>query len=205
MISQLPLSGLKRLLDSDPAETSCQRCGTGLPAEHEHIVNIAVRRLLCVCPACYTEAARGSHGDPHRAVPRRYLAIPAAALTDEEWEALEIPVGIAFFLRSSALGRIVAMYPGAAGTTESRLSLGTGERALQSAPWMGQLTPDVEALLVRRTRDAQDTFLVPIDACYALAGEIRRHWIGFGGGAEVHRVIDSFFAALRDKCQVVTP
>jgi hypothetical protein len=59
---------------------------------------------------------------------------------------------------------------------------------------------DVEALLVRRGRDASfECFLVPIDSCYELTGIVRRRWRGFDGGEEARRDIDGFFDALREK------
>jgi hypothetical protein len=70
---------------------------------------------------------------------------------------------------------------------------------------MRAMAPDVEALLVRRTHEARDCFIVPIDACYELAGRIRRRWTGFGGGPDVRVEIDSFFAMLREKGELATP
>ena len=54
----------------------------------------------------------------YRAVPDRYLAFPDFALSRRKWEALQIPVGFAFFFRNSDLDRTVAFYPGPAGATE---------------------------------------------------------------------------------------
>ena len=49
---------------------------------------------------------------------------------------------------------------------------------------------DVEAILVNRTDDGVECFLVPIDACYELAGRMRLLLAGLrrrGGGAPEHR------------------
>jgi hypothetical protein len=65
-----------------------------------------------------------------------------------------------------------------------------------SNPALQTLEPDVEALLVRRSADIFDSYIVPIDTCYELAGRIRRHWRGFHGGDEAWREIDGFFEQL---------
>jgi hypothetical protein len=42
-----------------------------------------------------------------------------------------------------------------------------------------------------------DTFVVPIDACYELAGRMRLHWRGFDGGAEARQAIAGFLDSVR--------
>ncbi len=209
MTDALPLAGLKRLLDRNRtafAGDPCQGCGTPLPADHSHVANVQTRQLLCVCEACYASIPTASDGrDSHRAVPRRYLRLLAAAITDEQWDAFEIPVGIAFFFRNSTLGRAIAAYPSPAGATESLLSAETWDRVLRASPWARTLVPDVEALLVRRTNGTGECYIVPIDACYELTGCIRRRWSGFGGGPAVREEIDSFFATIRGKSEAAAP
>jgi hypothetical protein len=62
------------------------------------------------------------------------------------------------------------------------------------------LRPDVEAVIVRVGGDAgAECFIVPIDACYELVGELRRCWRGFDGGAEAHAALDSFFSRVRER------
>ena len=203
------MSSLKRLLDSDRTTVAgdrCQYCGGPLPPDHRHVANVETRQLLCVCAACHAALATGDgEQGPHRAVPRRYLRLVAPAITDEQWDAFEIPVGIAFFFHNSALNRTVAAYPSPAGATESLLSPEAWDGVLRASPLARTLAPDVEALLVRRTDGARESFVVPIDACYELAGRIRRRWSGFGGGPLVREEIDSFFAMLREKSEATTP
>lgn len=124
-------------------------------------------------------------------------ALPEDALTDADWDAAQIPVGIAFSFYNSRLGQAVTCYPGPAGATESQLPLELWNGLLQAA---GPLEPDVEALLVRRTAGRREAFVVPITSCYELIGRIRRSWRGFGGGTAV-AVIDAFFDALRARCE----
>ena len=147
--------------------------------------------LLCTCRACYllfehTQAGGGRY----RAVPDRYLCDPAHPMTEADWDQLEIPVGLAFFLRSSEAGQVAGFYPSPAGPTECRLDLGGWDRMAQAHPLLGAVEPDVEAALIARADDVIEHFLVPIDACYELAGRMRMLWKGFDGGyrgAAFHR------------------
>ena len=52
--------------------------------------------------------------------------------------------------------------------------------------------PDVEAILISRGQDGVEYFLVPIDACYELAGRMRMLWRGFDGGSEARQSIAEF-------------
>ena len=45
-------------------------------------------------------------------------------MPDERWASFAIPIGLAFFMRSSVAGGVVALYPSPAGATESQLDLG---------------------------------------------------------------------------------
>jgi hypothetical protein len=196
---------LRRFLREPPAppQERCELCATPVPAEHPHLVEPAERRLLCACQACgllFSEP-----GLRYRRVPDRHLVDPGFALTDAQWDELQVPVGMAFFLVNSARAAVVACYPSPAGATESELPLdawtsGIGASALASA-----LEPDVEALLVRRGDAGRggraEALLVPIDACYRLVGLVRMHWKGFDGGAEAWAAIDAFFDELRERAR----
>ena len=116
-----------------------------------------------------------------------------------QWDALAIPVDLAFFFFNSDLARTVACYPGPAGAAESLLPLAAWPALVDANPWIQALAPDVEALLVRRIDEEYICFLVPIDACYELVGRIRSEWTGLGGGDRVRREIDQFFATILDK------
>ncbi len=48
-------------------------------------------------------------------------------------------------------------------------------------------------------------FLLPIDRCYALVGELRLRWQGFDGGAEAHAALASFLAGLRGSATTLAP
>jgi hypothetical protein len=183
----------------------CDFCGVDIASEHGHVADLPRRTLLCVCRPCYLLFTHdGAGGARFRAVPERYLLLPEFAAARDGWEALDIPIGLAFFLRNSATGRTNAFYPSPAGATESELALGAWETLAAAVPPIATLVPDIEALLVRRTGQApgggegsngeMTAMIVPIDACYELVGRIRWTWRGFQGGDEVWREIDDFFA-----------
>jgi len=138
----------------------------------------------------------------YRSIPDRYRSDPDHPLTVAEWNALEIPVGLAFFLRSSASGDTTAFYPSPAGATECRLDLEAWGRIAADHPLVAAAAPDVEAILIsrgERDQDGVDAFLVPIDACYELAGRMRLLWRGFDGGAEARQSIAEFLDHVRER------
>jgi hypothetical protein len=185
--------------DAEPDVERCEMCSELIADEHQHVVNVAGRQLMCVCRACYLLFTDTDAQLRYRAVPDRYLAFPDFALDRRVWSALQIPVGMAFFFRNSELGRTVAFYPGPAGATESELDLDAWNAIGGADPRVGLLTDDVEALLVRvpDTENAQpQSYLVPIDACYEFVGRLRMLWRGFDGGQQARQFIDDFFAQI---------
>lgn len=183
---------LRELMTPLPARGErCELCDAGIASEHSHLVDTHTRRLLCACRVCSTVGGR------YRSVPSRYVQQPSMRIASAQWEALGIPVGLVFFFFNSHLGRVVACYPGPAGATESLLPLDAWPDLARAHPWVADLAPDVEALLVQKAGDEYPCFIVPIDACYELAGRIRQAWSGFGGGDAVDRAIGQFFATVQ--------
>ena len=135
--------------DAEPDVERCEMCSELIADEHQHVVNVAGRQLMCVCRACYLLFTDTDAQLRYRAVPDRYLAFPDFALDRRAWAALQIPVGMAFFFRNSELGRTVAFYPGPAGATESELDLDAWNAIGGADPRVDLLADDVEALLVR--------------------------------------------------------
>jgi hypothetical protein len=204
---------LRALLESRrrrAATERCEFCGAEIAPEHGHVVNVAQRALLCVCRPCYLLFTQdGAGGARFRAVPTRYLELPSSTLSGSEWDALPLPVGVAFFFFNSLRASVTAFYPSPAGATESELPLESWQALVQAWPALATMAPDVEALLVRRSTsspgspmpeavDRDGAFLVPIDACYELVGTIRREWRGFQGGDAAWSAVDAFFARVRE-------
>ena len=212
-MSAAPASGsrLRRLAApraaAGPAagEERCELCGEPIPADHRHLLDLERQRLLCGCRACALLFDQGAAGrGRYRLVPERVLYLARFDLDDAGWSELGIPVELAFLFRSSRAGRVLAVYPGPLGATESLLALPAWTALEARNPVLGRLRPDVEALLVNRARGARDHWIVPVDRAYALVGLIRAHWRGLAGGQEVWDEIDGFLAALRSRAKVVT-
>jgi hypothetical protein len=182
----------------DPVER-CDLCGEQIGSEHRHLIDLKSRELMCACTPCRIlfdeDAAGGGH---FRLVPERRMLLDDFQIDDVRWAALRLPVDMAFFFHHGAAGKVVAYYPSPAGPTESLLELDAWEELEADNPVLATLEPDVEALLVNRTRGARDHFIVPIDDCYRLVAVMRTHWHGFTGGSEVWDEIESFFKQERE-------
>jgi hypothetical protein len=171
-------------------------CNTPLGDRHGHLVDLDKRSLSCACRACYLLFTHeGAAGGRYRAVPERISHDPGRPLTDGDWSELQIPVSMAFFFFNSALGRVVAGYPSPGGTTECELDLAAWDRLAAAYPLLGEMAPDVEAIFINRADG--EVFLIPIDMCYSLVGELRLLWQGFDGGAEAHAALARFLADVR--------
>jgi hypothetical protein len=174
-------------------------CSTPVTEEHQHVVDLSSRSLMCTCRPCYLLFTDQQAALRYRAVPDRYLAFPGFDLAQSDWEDLQIPVGLAFLFRNSVQDRVVAFYPSPAGATESELSMAAWDRVLDANPGLSTILPDVEALLVHRSgRESHGAsfscHVVPIDACYELVGRMRATWRGFDGGQEAREALQEFFA-----------
>ncbi len=206
-----PLAVLQRIRTSRPRAAAraeqgevCELCSEPIPSEHQHLVDLRSRTLLCACRGCFLLfEATGAGGERFRSVPERYAACADFAVSPAQWDSLQIPVSVAFFFHNSALGRIAAFYPGPAGATESELPLEAWNDVVRANPRLETMQPDVEAFLVRvragPDRDRAECSIVPIDACYELVGHLRRLWRGFDGGTEANRKLDEFFAVIEER------
>ncbi len=180
----------------------CQMCNEVLTTRHGHLVDTDKRSMACACRACYLLFTHeGAAGGRYRAVPERVCHDPDRPLTDADWNELQIPVAMAFFFFNSALDRVVAGYPSPGGTTECELDLGAWDRLAATHPLLAEMAPDVEAIFVNRTEG--EVFLIPIDLCYSLVGELRLFWTGFDGGAEVRAALAAFLESLRKRAVVL--
>jgi hypothetical protein len=177
----------------------CDLCGVEVAPIHDHLIDPAERRLACACGACAVLFSAQA-GTRYKRVPHDVIALDELTISASHWEALRLPIDLAFFYDSTPQGRVVACYPSPAGATESLLELESWEEIRGEHPALHDLQPDVQALLVNRVRAGvarNDCFIVPIDQCFRLVGIIRLHWKGFTGGSAVWEEIDRFFGDLR--------
>jgi hypothetical protein len=192
------LASLRRFLRPRPVRERCELCSADLADDHAHLVEPAGRRLACACDACAI-LFRGQGAGKYRRVPRDSRFLADFRLTDAQWEGLGLPINLAFFLHSTAAGRVVAFYPSPAGATESLPDAETWQALVADNPGLRDLEPDVEALLVNRVGAAREHYRAGIDRCYELVGLVRTHWHGFSGGQAVWDEIGRFFGRLKER------
>ncbi|MBV9154871.1 MAG: hypothetical protein JO097_01320, partial [Acidobacteriaceae bacterium] len=143
----------------------------------------------------------------YRRVPRDIRTLNGFALSDQAWNSLGIPIGLAFIYRSSISDQMLAVYPSPAGPTETALDQEAWDEIIAENPGVAKLACDVEALLINRMNGAREYFCVPIDECYRLTGIVRKYWRGFSGGEEGWAQITQFFGHLKERAysEVVSP
>ncbi len=188
-----PRSARTQVGGSDAAER-CDFCSTGIAAQHNHMLDIQERRILCACETCLV---RQSGEGRYRPTGKRLVELEGFQLSDETWGRFAIPVGLAFFFHSGSAGHVIALYPSPIGATESALELATWQALEDANPVLRGLEPDAEALIVGRTLNPAQYFIAPIDECYRLVGLIKSRWEGISGGSGAEAAIAEFFTTLR--------
>src|SRR5271157_1520389 len=184
----------------------CELCSIGLRSDHPHLIELAQRKILCTCEAC--AILFSGQGVKFKRIPRRVRSLPGFHLSDAEWNALMVPINMAFFFKSSLEGRVIALYPSPAGATESLLPLESWNDIVRRNRILNEMEADVEGLLVNRLGysrgySAAEYYLLPIDECYKLVGLIRMHWKGLSGGTEVWKELGEFFGSVKARSVVV--
>jgi Family of unknown function (DUF5947) len=200
------VSGLRRFVRVQPAprqvraETGqCELCPLSLHEDHKHLLDLEERRIVCVCATCW---ATRSGDARYRPTGSRTMWLRDLDLPDDLWAEFQIPIGLAFFLRSSADGHVVGLYPSPAGATECELDLGAWERLVAANPVLEDLDPDAEALLVNRLAVPHLYAIAPLDDCYRLVGIVKATWEGITGGDEMQAAVERYFDDLRAEATV---
>ena len=88
----------------------------------------------------------------------RTLWLDDFVFPDELWAAFQLPIGLAFFMRSTGTNSVVALYPSPAGATECELHLESWDKLVELNP----ILLDLEA-----NRDA--AFEAPVEALHPMA------------------------------------
>jgi hypothetical protein len=193
---------------TDAADEQCGVCDYPIDEEqHDHLVDLEEHTLICACAPCAALFAQeGTSGQRYQLVPTRVMVDPTFHLDDAQWAALDIPARLAFMFYDSRLARWAALYPSPVGPAEAEPPP-DGLRALQTATGlMSALAPDVEGLMVYGRRGGTlESLLVPIDACYRMIGEVRRHWQGASGGDQVWQQLEVLFAELQARATTFVP
>ena len=196
------VSGLGRLARPSPVQNTekCELCGMPISEEHRHLLELNERRILCACEPCL---AMKSGLENYCPVSTRTLWLDDFVFPDELWAAFQLPVGLAFFMRSTGTNTVVALYPSPAGATECELHLESWDKLVELNPILRDLEADAEALVVNRMVGAHQHAIVPIDECYRLVGLIKSTWQGISGGNAISDAVPKFFEYVRHKAGVI--
>lgn len=187
-------ASLRRFARASAPVERCELCGAELAAEHRHLLNRISHQAVCSCDACAILFC-GQQGSKFLRIPRRIVNLRGFSIPNSQWEAMMLPINLAFFVRQPD-GGAKAMYPSPAGMMESLIELSPWSVLCGDTQLLANAEAEVEALLVNRIANQPSYFLVPIDACYRLIGLIRTQWRGLSGGSEVRHAIAGFFGYL---------
>jgi len=186
-----------------PRDTEqCEFCSLPLNPGHRHLLEVETRKIICACDPCALrfENVIGRW----KLIPRDVHALPEFQMTDAQWNALSLPINLAFLFHSTPMSKTVAMYPSPAGAMLSLLPLASWEALAAENAALGRMQTDVEALLVNRLAGTGEYYMAPIDVCFELSGLIRLHWRGLSGGEKVWREIRHFFEQLKARTPVLS-
>lgn len=188
------LAALRRFARARPAAERCELCGALLGEEHPHLLERERRRIVCACDACSILFCSQQDARYLR-VPRRVKRLDEFTISDEQWDAMMLPIGLAFFLRERD-GATQVLYPSPAGAMESQIGIAPWQELFAAEPALRNVEPEVEALVANRIAKDAAYYVVPVDLCFRLVGVIRMQWRGLSGGGEVWKAIAEFFEDL---------
>jgi Fe-S cluster biogenesis protein NfuA len=173
---------------------ACELCGREIAEPHKHLIHLDERRIVCACGTCWSLRSGDAE---YRPVGSRRIWLDGMRISDEQWAAFQIPIGLAFFMISSVSGGVIALYPSPAGATESELDLEAWADVCAANPDL-ELEPDSEALIVNRLAEPAQHLIAPIDAAYGLVGVVKSSWEGISGGAAVADAVAAYLEDLRE-------
>ena len=194
-------NALKQFVRPRVAVERCDLCSLELAPEHQHLLSMENRQISCACDAC--SILFSDNTKRFRRVPRSGVYLPDFRLTDEQWNALMLPIQLAFFFNATPEQRVVALYPSPAGAMESNLTFDAWREIVAENPILQKMEADVEALLVNRVGGKSEYYIAPIDECYKLVGILRANWRGLSGGTEAWAKINDFFAGLKERSRTI--
>ena len=158
------------------------------------MLHLEERRIECTCEACW---ALRSGDREYRPVGTRVAWLPDLAMNDERWAGFGIPIGLAFFMRSTHRRRRGGALPEPGGRHRVRAGPAAWDALVADNPVLARLESDAEGLIVNRLADPPQYAIAPIDECYRLVGLVKANWEGISGGAALEGAIGGFFDELR--------
>ena len=185
---------------ADPHEP-CGLCGAPLAPDpgHEHLLAAESQGVLCVCIAC-AALFGDEYGARLRRIPKRVEELAGVTLSDADWTALNVPIRIAYFVRTGIEAGL-AVYPSPAGPVRAPLTPESWRSLALKAPCASALRQDVEGLVVVDLQARRGAFRAPLDVCHRLSGLVRLHWRGLAGGEELWAALDDWLSEIRTRAR----
>src|SRR5262249_39549021 len=145
----------------------CEFCSVPLAIAHRHLLEVATRKIICACDPC---ALRFENviGGRWKMIPPRARQLSGLQISEAQWEALALPIDLAFIFYSTPKQKSIALYPSPAGVIESLLPLESWQNILTANPQLQDMQPDTEALLARKALTDHEYYIAPIDKCFEL-------------------------------------
>src|SRR4051812_39306933 len=106
-VLQLPVAG------QEPPEQPelCELCGSPVPPDHRHLLDLRNRELMCACQPCRILFDSGAAGGEHyRLLPGRRPYPGGFRVDDAPWGGVLIPLHLAFFFPPTGEGQGAAYY-----------------------------------------------------------------------------------------------
>jgi len=166
-------SALRRFTSRREAHESCDLCALPIDDRHDHLLELATRRIACACRACALLFPEG-HGVRFRSIRSRALPLRDTALTDDDFLVLQIPVRLFYLCPSRVHDTVFALYPNVAGATEATLPWPAWEALLHAHPTLSQIEPEVEGLLCDHIGGRSRCFIASLDVSRHLVGLLGR-------------------------------
>jgi len=207
-----PLAVIERIrstrVTNDGVER-CELCASPVAMEHSHLVDLHKRRLVCCCEACgslFEVPLDGGKSQElalarFKRVSTRWKKLGDVVMGRELAAELCLPVGLVFLMCSSPSGKAVGLFPGPLGIAEAEISDDGWAGVLERWSALQEMAADVEAIMLVNMRNVDEAgvYLVPIDACFSLAGRLQGSSKGLDGGAEAGKVVADFVRELTAK------
>ena len=175
-------------------EALCDLCGTTMPEDHRHLLQLDERRHRVRVRELLGAALR------RPGVPAR----PARASCGSRTSTCPTSSGRASGSRSGSLsscarrddGRRALPEPGRRDRVGARPGC-VGRAWPSSTRSLETLESDAEALVVNRLADPPQYAIAPTDQAYRLVGLVKASWQGISGGPELESAVAGFFDELR--------
>jgi hypothetical protein len=185
--------------DAQPSAQAplCDLCGHELARGHRRLIDLATNLVLAACAGCeHSVVPDGRKSLRYQVVSDRYVRLPRGVIKSGRWDALRIPVALAFLVHRSLHDEYVAYYPSPNGPLVEELTRDQWADMMGGEHLLESLQSDVEALLVDARGVTPAGYIVPITTYFDFDRRLGDDWRGYDGGLQAAGVVDAFVMSL---------